>query len=205
MQIPQPGVPQVMTMEGKFLRVVYNDEGYVILGYTSANRSVGEEWMLLSIGVTVRRGVPSFKLTRDALSVETPDGQTLPMATAVEQRSANLQALQNRARVEGGGSIYPSFPPGATAICRIGFFADLDSPAMAYDQVEIDPQHACMGQLFFRVPGGIQYGQYWLNVKFPKSLIRVPFRILTADEEEVLSRNYKDISKQVEEAFKNEK
>ena len=62
-----------------------------------------------------------------------------------------------------------------------------------------------MGRLFFHVPGGIKYGQHWLNVKFDKSLIRVPFRILTAEEEKLLSKNYKDISKQVEEAFKRKK
>jgi hypothetical protein len=39
-------------------------------------------------------------------------------------------------------------------------------------------------------------------VKFEKSLVRVPFRILTEDEEKLLSKNYKDISKQVEDAFK---
>ena len=32
-QIPQPGVPQIITMEGKFVRASYNREGYVILGY----------------------------------------------------------------------------------------------------------------------------------------------------------------------------
>jgi hypothetical protein len=53
-----------------------------------------------------------------------------------------------------------------------------------------------------QVPGGITYGQYWLNVKFEKSLVRVPFRILTEDEEKLLSDNFKDIRKQVEEAFK---
>jgi hypothetical protein len=26
-QIPQPGVPQIMTLEGKFVRVAYNNEG----------------------------------------------------------------------------------------------------------------------------------------------------------------------------------
>ena len=52
------------------------------------------------------------------------------------------------------------------------------------------------------MPGGIAYGQHWLNVKFEKSLVRVPFRILTKDEEKFLSKNYKDISKQVEDAFK---
>ena len=39
-------------------------------------------------------------------------------------------------------------------------------------------------------------------MKFQKSLVRVPFRILTKDEEKVLSKNFKDIRRQVEDAFK---
>ena len=50
--------------------------------------------------------------------------------------------------------------------------------------------------------GGIAYGQHWLNVKFEKSLVRVPFRILTKDEEKLLSKNYNDIRRQVQDAFK---
>ena len=49
---------------------------------------------------------------------------------------------------------------------------------------------------------GYSDGPHWLNVKFENSLVRVPFRILTKEEEQTLSKNYKDISKQVEEAFK---
>ena len=30
-QIPQPGVSEVLTMEAKFVRAAYNREGYVIL------------------------------------------------------------------------------------------------------------------------------------------------------------------------------
>jgi hypothetical protein len=48
----------------------------------------------------------------------------------------------------------------------------------------------------------MQYGQHWLNVKFEKSVVRVPFRLLTKDEEKLLSRNYKDIRQQVQDAFK---
>ena len=36
----------------------------------------------------------------------------------------------------------------------------------------------------------------------PKSVIRVPFRILTKEEDKLLDKNYKDIKKQVDEAFK---
>jgi hypothetical protein len=164
------------------------------------NRSIGEEWVLLEIGATARDGVEAFKLMRGDFSLEIPDGKTIPLPTDSEVRAANTVALQNRTKVQRDSINY--FPPSATRACRIGFFAELTSPVMAYDEVEISNTRACLGRLFFKVPGGITYGQYWLNVKFPKSLIRVPFRVLTEAEEKTLSKNYKDISKQVKDAFK---
>jgi ABC-type uncharacterized transport system YnjBCD ATPase subunit len=59
-----------------------------------------------------------------------------------------------------------------------------------------------MGRIYFQVPAGIARGQHWLNVKLAKSLVRVPFRILTDEEYKYLDKNYKDIEKQVEEAFR---
>ena len=202
-QIPKPGVPQIMTMEGKFVRAAYNNEGYVILGYQLANRSLGEEWMLLEVGMTVLDGVSDYKLTREMLSLETPDGKTLPLPTVMEHRAGDTRAVQNRAKVQRDSINY--FPPSAHLPCRIGFFADLDSRAMPYDEVELSKERACLGRLFFKIPGGIAYGQHWLNVQFEQSLIRVPFRILTADEEKTLSKNYKDISRQVKDAFRKPK
>jgi hypothetical protein len=199
-KIPEPGVPQLMTIEGTWVRAAYNNEGYAILGYRLANMSIGEEWMLLEFGTTLREGVPDFKLKRDALSLETPDGKTIPMANNQEYQKANLSALQTRERVQRDSINY--FPPTASRPCRIGFFAELDNRAMAWDDVELSTERGCVGRLFFQVPGGIKYGQYWLNVKFEKSLVRVPFRILTKDEEKLLSKNFKDIRKQVQDAFR---
>ena len=125
-QIPQPGVPQIMTIEGKFVRAAYNNEGYVILGYQVANRSVGEEWMLLEVGMTVLGKTPDYTMTRDALSLETPDGKTLPLPTIDRAPRGQYQALQNRAKVQRDSINY--FPPSATKACRIGFFPDLDIP-----------------------------------------------------------------------------
>jgi hypothetical protein len=198
-QIPQSGVPQVMSMEGAFVRAAYNNEGYVILGYRLANASVGEPWILLEVGTTLREGVPAFKLTRAALSIDTPDGKKVPLPSNEEFRAANLMALEQRAKVTTDSINY--FPPMATQACRIGFFAELSQRAMAFDEVEVSPMRACLGRLYFPVAGGIKYGQYWLNVQFANSLIRVPFRILTKDEEKLLNKNYKSIAKQVEEAF----
>lgn len=202
-KIPDPGVPQIMTIEGKFVRAAYNNEGYVIIGYQLANRSIGEDWMLLEVGLTVLDDVPDYTLKRDAFSLTTPDGATIPVATTEEHRKADTRALQSRERVQRDSINY--FPPSAYRACALLFFPDLTSRALPYDQVELSSERGCVGRLYFNVPGGIKYGQHWLNVKFEKSLIRVPFRILTADEEKLLSKNYKDIRKQVQEAFKPKK
>jgi len=199
-QIPDPGVPQIMTMEGRYVRIAYNNEGWVTLGYKLANLSVGENWMLLEVGIALREGVPDYDLTRAEVSLETPDGKTIPLPTIEEFRKADVRALQMREKVQRDSINY--FPPNAHRACSIQFFTDVSSRAMAWDKVELSNQRACLGRLYFPVPGGITYGQHWLNVKFAKSLVRAPFRILTKDEEKFLDKNYKDIEKQVEEAFK---
>jgi hypothetical protein len=202
-KIPDPGVPEIMTMEGAFVRAAYNNEGYAILGYEPANRAVGQPWMLLMVGITVRDGVKDFELVRDALSLETPDGKTIPMATQSEYQKVDLRAMERQAAVMRDSINY--FPPSATRACRIGYFSEQGSRTMSYDQVELSNTRACVGRIYFNVPGGIAYGQHWLNVKFRDTVVRVPFRILTKDEEKLLDKNYKSIEKQVKEAFKPKK
>jgi hypothetical protein len=97
------------------------------------------------------------------------------------------------------------FPTSAYRACGIGFFPDLGSRALPQDVVDLSTDRACVGRLYFKIPGGIALGQHWLNVKFQNSLVRVPFRILTEDEEKLLSKNYKSIEKQVKDAFRPKK
>ena len=202
-QLPQPGVPQNSTIEGKFVRASYNREGYVILGYQASNRSVGEEWMLLEVGMTILDDVPDQRMNRAKISLSTPDGKTIPLPTIPEYRAGNYKAIEQRARVQRDSINY--FPTRASKACALLFFPDLGSRALPYDDVDLSNDRACVGRLYFKIPGGIAYGQHFLNVQFEKSLVRVPFRILTDDEEKFLSKNYKAIDKQVEEAFKPKK
>jgi len=203
-QIPNPGVPQIMTLEAKFVRVAYNNEGYVILGYQIANRTVGDDWVMLDVGLTLMEKIKDYTLKRDALTIDTPDG-TLPLPSIQEYRQdeAKLQALQNRLKVQRDSINY--FPPWVHGVNRLGFFSDLGSRAMPWDQTEVTNSRACMGQLYFHIPGGTKYGQYWLNVKFAQSTVRVPFRLFTEEEEKVLGKNYNSIKKQVDNAFKPKK
>jgi hypothetical protein len=205
-QIPKPGVPEILTMEAKFVRAAYNNEAYVILGYQASNRSIGEPWLMLEVGITVLERTPDYRLTREHISLETPDGKTIPLPSVKEQREANpgaIQAIQQRARVQRDSINY--FPTSAHRACAILFFPDLGSRSVPFDVVDLSDDRACIGRLYFPIPGGIAYGQHWLNVKFQNSVIRVPFRILTKQEEEFLGDNYKAIDKQVEEAFRPKK
>jgi hypothetical protein len=192
-------VPEIMTMEGRYVRAAYNNEGYAILGYQVANLSVGEPWILLEVGMTLLGDTKDYKLMRDALSLSTPDGKTVPLPSNEDFMKANLAALEQRAKVTRDSINY--FPVQASRACRVGFFAELSQRARAWDEVDMSTTRACVGRLYFPVEGGITYGQYFLNVKLEKSVIRVPFRILTKDEQKLLDKNYKDIKKQVEEAF----
>jgi hypothetical protein len=203
-QTPEPGVPEIFTIKGQFVRIAYNNEGYVSLGYRVANQSVGEEWMLLEMGATLFKGVKSYKLKREDLSIDTPDYRTISLATVKEYRQVNLRGLENRARAVRDSINY--FPAGATQACRIGFFAEVGGrgPGMAYDVTELSDRRACLGRLYFKVPGGIQYGQHWLNVQFENSLVRVPFRILTKEEEERFRDTWQDIKKEHEKRFKKQ-
>jgi hypothetical protein len=205
-KIPKPGVPEILTMEAKFVRAAYNNEAYVIIGYQASNRSIGTEWMMLEVGVTVRENTPDYRLTREHISLETPDGKTIPLPSVKEQREGNqeaIQSIQQRARVQRDSINY--FPTTAHRACAILFFPDLGDRTVPFDVVDLSDDRACIGRFYFKIPGGIAYGQHWLNVKFQKSVVRVPFRIMTKEEEEFLGDNYKSIDKQVEEAFRPKK
>lgn len=197
MKKPEPTVPEIFTLTGQFVRVAYNNEGYVTLGYRTANDSVAEEWMLLDVGLTLRSGTKSQTLTRDAFTVTLPDGSTVGLATQKEYNKAgDLRALNARANIARDSINY--FPVSANQPCVLGFFSDPTSAVrnISYDQFSMTSQSACVGRLFFEIPGKIQTGQHYLNVQFEGSVVQVPFRILTKAEEKEFKKTWKDIKKE---------
>ncbi len=199
-KMPVATVPQIFSLQGEFVRVAYNNEGFVTIGYRVANGSVGEEWLMLDAGFTVRDGVKAYDLKREAISLKTPDGKLLPLATQKEYASAGyLPALNKRAQVTRDKINY--FPPEVNKACALLFFSDLGKPKAppSFDQVDLTDNRACVGRLFFKVPGGIQTGQHWLVTKFATSEVQVPFRILTKEEEKFLRKNWDDLQKALEE------
>jgi hypothetical protein len=200
---PEPTVPEIFTLTGQFVRVAYNNEGYVTLGYRVANDSVAGEWMLLEVGVTLRAPTKPQKMTRSSFSLMLPDGSTIGLATQKEFAAAgHLPALNRKGNTVRDSINY--FPVQADQACVIGFFADpaKEVRTLSYDEVELSSKRACVGRIFFHVPDKIQTGQHYLLVKFENSMIEVPFRILTEAEEKEFRKKWKDIKKEHEAEYK---
>ena len=203
MTAPQPTVPEIFTLEGEFVRIAYNNEGFVTLGYRLANDSVGQDWMLLEVGITLRRPTKAYTLKRQAISLKTPDGTTIPLATQKQYAEAlYLAPLNARERVVRDPLNY--FPGDAEYACALQFFADLGGPvnSLSWDQIDLEWQRACLGRLFFNLPGKIQPGQYWLNVQFATSTVQVPFQIFTKDEEKVFRKKWEGLKKAHDASYK---
>ena len=119
-KIPESGVPQVMTMEGKFVRAAYNNEGYVILGYQLANSLVGEEWMLLEFGMTVRDGVPELHV--DPQRALTRHARRQEPAPADDHGTPRGQYRRPGEPRQGPAGLDQLLPAEREPACRVGFF-----------------------------------------------------------------------------------
>ncbi len=201
MKAPEPAVPEMFTIEGEFVRMAYNNEGFATLGYRVANDSVAEEWMLLELGLTLRQKVKDQKFGRGAVSLQMPDGSTIAMASQEEFNKANLRALDARANMVRDSINY--FPTSASIPCRIGFFTDVSQAGrgLAYDQVDLSWQRACVGRIYFHIPDGIATGQYFVNLKFADSVLQVPFRVFTKAEEKEFRKKWKSMKKEHEAGY----
>ncbi len=195
-EVPASSVGEQVTVKGQYVRLAANAEGWVTMGYGIANLSVGEEWMLIDVGLTVQHGVQPQKISRNDITIVTPDKKVIPLPTAEEfgKVRGSLRALDQRANMTVESINY--FPPGVNEPCRLGFFSHPDQgPGLAHDTTELDPQRACMGRLYFQIPGGIQYGLHNLDVKFAGSTVRVPFKIMTKEEAKAFEKEWKAAEK----------
>jgi hypothetical protein len=198
---PQPTVPEIFTIEGQFVRVAYNQEGFATLGYRTSQYSIGSDWILLNVGITLREGAKDQELKRESISLKIPDGTVIPLATRAEFNKAggcrNLVLRDNKIN-----DSIDYFPNTVNHACAMRFFGPPGQ--ISFNQVELDSDRACLGRLFFNIPGGIVTGQYWLLIKFANSELQVPFRILTKEEEEIFKKKWQEMKKEHEEALKGE-
>jgi hypothetical protein len=172
-----------LAFPGEYVRHVATDQMVVNLGYRTANASVGQEWLMVEVSMTVLPG-HNMTLTRDAFWLTTPDGSRVDLASQEQfnKGSGEVRALDARANISRDSLNY--VPKRATMACRIGFFSDTSTPerGLTYTQFSMGPDSYCVGRLYFVIPDGIQYGQHYLNIQIPERIVKVPFRIMTKEE-----------------------
>jgi len=198
-QMPQPTVPQIFTLMGQYVRLAYNNEGFATLSYRTAQMTQDQNWVLLDVGITLMKDVPDYTIKRENFNLKTPDGTMVPLASKADFNKAgglrNLVNIANRFR-----DSIDYFPPTVSKGCTLYFFSK--PGAISYDQTELSWNRACVGRLFFELPGKVVPGQYWLYIDFAKSQVQVPFRILTKAEADEFSKSWEEIKKAHDEEYK---
>lgn len=194
---PNGGDPVVAV--GEYVRRATSQDAVVVVGYRTANSSIGGDWMLLELGIAPTPN-NSYALKREDVRLILPDGTVVPLPTQEEftQAYPKLRSLEARANVARDSLNY--LPKYATIPCRIGFFTDINDPerGLAYDQVTLNQAASCFGRLYFPIPGGIQQSaDYILAISLPNSEIQVPLHMMTKDELKEIKQAIKEKEKQI--------
>lgn len=165
-----PGVERM----GEYVLRQFGPQLWTVLGYRFAATQVGDEWMILDVGLSSPNG-QSARVTRDAIFLRSPDGTRIPLATQTEFNEAYgaMRPVITRSNVNSDPLDY--FPPSRIE-CSIQFFV-APGGGVAFDEVTVSDIRGCFGKLFFNVPGGIQSGRWTLGIDLPESETRIPFEI----------------------------
>jgi hypothetical protein len=141
------------------------------LSYRFAKLNPSGNWLLLDTAMTA---TASVELQRTAISVRTPDGEVVPLASpeAFNNGYHELNATIARANVarEPLGYLIPR------RARRMGFFAERRLGLM-FPSAWLDEWHISYGRLFFQLPDGVQRGNYELLINLKEGQVAIPFTI----------------------------
>ena len=165
-----PGVDRM----GQYVLKQFGPELWTVLGYRFANSQLGDEWMILEIGLSSPNG-QSAKVAREDIFLLSPSGNRIPLATQKQFNEAwgSLRSTIEKANVNRDPLEY--FPPSRIE-CAIQFFVT-PGQGVSFDEVTVNFRRGCFGRLYINVPGGIQAGRWVLGIDLEESEIRIPFEL----------------------------
>jgi hypothetical protein len=144
----------------------------VALSYHYAVVNPGGRWLLLNV-VMAAADAP-VELDRTAISVRTPAGEVIPLATPAQFVEAyprlTWDIAKDRATREPLGLLTPR------PYRRLQFFPS-EGYSPTFDAQYLDSFRNAYGRLFFRIPDGIQKGTYELQIRLNKSEVVIPFTL----------------------------
>lgn len=146
-----------------------------VVGFRYAATHPGTQWLVLQFAATTPTG-SSISIPRSGISVMTPDGGQVPMATQAQFTDAYgmLQPVVHQARIIRDPMGY--FPPNREP-CDLDFFS-APGRAVTYDELNLDYHRACAGLIYFGLPSPVAPGRYTLVIR-PKEgpEVRIPFTL----------------------------
>lgn len=165
-----PGVDRM----GQYVLINKGPEAEMVIGYRHAQNNLGSEWLLLEAAVTSPPG-QTARIEREKVSVRTPVGTVVPLATQKEfnQAYSSLQAFLRKADVVREPMDY--WPPRKQD-CPFQFFVG-PGQGVSFDEFSVNDFRACQGRLLFDIPGGVQPGRYVLSIDLEESEIEIPFTL----------------------------
>lgn len=143
----------------------------VALSYKFPKLVASGDWLFLDTVITATQ--EPLEISRTAVSVRTPTGEIVPLASQEEFASAYpaLRSAIARANVMAEPLNY--FPPYAYRPMRL--FSE--GRNIAFPSFWLDGWHDTFGRLFFRLPNGIQRGDYALLIHLKEGDVTVPFTL----------------------------
>jgi hypothetical protein len=165
-----PGVERM----GRYVLKQFGPELWTVLGYRFANTQIGDDWMILEVGLSSPNGQDA-RVTRGDIFLRSPGGTQIPLQTqtAFNEAYGSLRPVIAKADIDRDPLGY--FPPSREE-CAIQFFV-IPGGGVSFDEVTVNDRRGCYGRLYFNVVGGIQPGRWVLGIDLPESEIRIPFEL----------------------------
>jgi hypothetical protein len=144
-----------------------------ILSYRYASQNLGEEWLFLDLAVTANTR-PSVEIKSDRISLRTPSGDVIPLATQEEFGQAYPQLAAAIARANVAAEPIDYYPSRTEKALN---FLVVPGSGLALQSVWVNDLQVASGRLYFDLPGGVQAGDYELRIDLEESKVRIPFRV----------------------------
>lgn len=168
-----PGEP-VIDQPGKTISRYKGPLVEIIVDYTHAAHSLGDNWLILNVAVAGWES-KAVEVRRAHVVVTTPDGRKVPLPEYADFIKAypDIQAASRRAAL---ASQPIDFSQGGRNTCALAF-QPLPGSTVALESVYVNMREICQGLLFFPILGGVQPGQWEFNVEFEEFDAQVPFEV----------------------------
>ena len=147
--------------------------------YLQGKNSVAEERLILGVELTSPRGSGPNVVSRNDISLRTPDGRRLALISQDEyRRSFARMRIPVERTLDFLPLLYRYLP---TRLPCDRWYLVSPPENIAFDEIPINSSQTCSGPLVFSVPGGVQPGRWHLVVELEESRADIPFIIEIED------------------------